>query len=393
MGINLEHLVFPRRLSPDYSGGVVDPTGGAADPWLWGGILLFAGSMSGLVFGARWRAYPGRAAVTMGAGVIAVSIFLVMNMGLTIGTIFADRLLYWPSLGWCLVLAGAATAVASTGTNQNLVPSAPRPATILLAGLLVLATAYGIRASRYLPAWKNDEMLFHEAVRASPRSPRAWFNLGQTLQNKGEFAQALNAYERATNLDPGLQQAWAMKATALMRMGRWDDARTPLDTALRLESADALSLLNQGVLWMRDGKLEEAEARFQEILKDFPESREALQNLAIAEASLGKPREAVATWRRYLEKEPDSPQALNNLAWLLATELGSPEDAIPLARRAVGLAPDDANNHDTLAEALRRAGRHEEALAEAREALRLESGDKYRRRVEERSPPDARSDP
>jgi protein O-mannosyl-transferase len=382
-GMNLGHLVFPVRLSPDYTGGAVDPTGGPADPRLWGGVVLIVACAAGTVWGARRRSRPWAAACLVGSGWLLISAVLVMNVGLTLGTIFADRLLYWPSVAWLLVLGGFVAAGSRAPVPDRVPRGIPWRKTVVPLLLLGLAAAYAVRASAYLPAWKNGETLFQEAVQAYPGSPRAWYNLGQTLQDQGRFAEAADAFRKVETLIPDFQLAWVMNAVVLMRMEKWEEAKAPLAEALRLKPDDVLALLNEGVLWMETGDLPRAEARFRQILAREPDRLDALWNLALVEARSGRPGDAAATWRRYLGKDPDSPTALNNLAWILSTELDDPEEGIRLARRAVALAPGDANVHDTLAEALRRTGRIDEAITEIREALRLEPGDKYRKRLEE----------
>jgi WD40 repeat protein len=76
-------------------------------------------------------------------------------------------------------------------------------------------------------------------------------------------------------------------------------------------------------------------------------------------------REAIARGRRTWEANPDSAQACNNLAWI---ELTAPEGlrdvaaALPLAEKAVRLAPRDATFGNTLGVAYYRACRYRDAV-------------------------------
>ena len=64
--------------------------------------------------------------------------------------------------------------------------------------------------------------------------------------------------------------------------------------------------------------------------------------------------------------------ALNNLAYNLAVHLGKPAEALPLARRAVSLAPQVGTTLDTLARTEHLLGNHEVASKLFGEAIRLD---------------------
>jgi Zn-dependent protease with chaperone function len=97
--------------------------------------------------------------------------------------------------------------------------------------------------------------------------------------------------------------------------------------------------------------------------------------------------EAQSAWESSLSLKPDTAAVLNNLAWLLATceeaGLRDPVRALELAERAAGL-EQSAYILDTLAESYHVNGRHADAVAAARHALRLATGDRahYERQLE-----------
>jgi predicted Zn-dependent protease len=100
-----------------------------------------------------------------------------------------------------------------------------------------------------------------------------------------------------------------------------------------------------------------------------PEYHDTLGGVLVRQ---NKFQDAAAEWRAYLKQVPDNPGVLNDLAWILATELNAAGEAETLARKAVGIAPQDPQYRDTLAESLARQGKTAEAARVAREALALE---------------------
>ena len=87
----------------------------------------------------------------------------------------------------------------------------------------------------------------------------------------------------------------------------------------------------------------------------------------------GQTNDAAKVMRDGLGQFPDDVEMLNNLAYVLATDLGRAEDAIPLAERAVKLTPAVADIQDTLGTVYMKANRCTEAVASFRRALLLSS--------------------
>jgi tetratricopeptide (TPR) repeat protein len=102
------------------------------------------------------------------------------------------------------------------------------------------------------------------------------------------------------------------------------------------------SLLKRGD---RDG----GRAVLEEALALAPRHPGALLHLAQLDHQAGNLDAAVARYRRLIEVEPDNALALNNLAYILAVSQNKPDEADPLARRAVALVPEDGVALDTLA--------------------------------------------
>jgi uncharacterized protein (TIGR03790 family) len=80
---------------------------------------------------------------------------------------------------------------------------------------------------------------------------------------------------------------------------------------------------------------------------------------------------AAARYREVLRVQPNQYVALNNLAFSLATRKKAYEEAFPLAKRAVAMAPQLASTRDTLGWIEYLRGNHAEAVASLTEAVRL----------------------
>ncbi|HKQ96450.1 MAG TPA: DUF1736 domain-containing protein, partial [Candidatus Polarisedimenticolia bacterium] len=99
-------LLWPRVLSADYSYDQIPIAGGIADAGVILGFLLAAGA---LVLG--WRLRRRLPLVGFGLLLLAVALAPASNLIVFAGTLLAERLLYLPSAGLALLVAGIAAAV------------------------------------------------------------------------------------------------------------------------------------------------------------------------------------------------------------------------------------------------------------------------------------------
>ena len=218
---------------------------------------------------------------------------------------------------------------------------------------------------------------FRVTAERRPTSAAAHYNLGTALTSAGLFDDAIASYERALQLEPALRQG----AQQPGRHADGDGPRSPRRCA-RYEAAVALdpsmpeSRNNLGAALWRRGDYARAERELREALRLRPGYAEAYFNLGHLAMRTGDVPAAAAPFpsggRRL---EPD---------WVLALDhrrLGAGDRR---RRRRCGRRPrrsrsrsapsaltgrQDARALDVLAVALASAGRFDEAVRTAREAL------------------------
>jgi len=186
VGKGLLLLVVPLRQSPDYSYNAIPLAVSAAD-WR---VLATLGAAAVVT----WIAIAKRKSVptiALAACWYLVALLPTSNLVFAIGTIFGERLLYLPSVAFCL---GAGSAVTSLHRRF------PRVAAALTASAVIGFAALTVR---YSAAWRSNRTLFEWAVRAVPNSTKAHHKLGEVYYLEGRTADAIRELERALAIAPG----------------------------------------------------------------------------------------------------------------------------------------------------------------------------------------------
>ncbi len=196
-------------------------------------------------------------------------------------------------------------------------------------------------------------------------------------------------YADADRLDAGIADArklqkertdravgFALEGELLARQRKWSEAAIAYRTALvRQPSAFVVSRLH--TMLQAAGKSDEAAAVTQRWLKEHPGDFTVRAHLAEHSLAGKDYRAAVPHLSGALEIEPDNVAVLNNLGWALG-ELGEPK-AVEYAARAYALAPDNADMADTYGWVLLRFGDTARAIELLRRAVDLAPADADKR--------------
>ena len=134
----------------------------------------------------------------------------VANIAFPIGTIFAERLLYLPSLGFCFVFAVALNQAWNAGRRR-----------LSLAIFVVLVLGLTNRTWMRNADWRDNETLFHAAIHTYPQSAKAHAGLGQALLDRGDTIGALNSLERALSIYPDYAAAHYNTGVAYLALRQW----------------------------------------------------------------------------------------------------------------------------------------------------------------------------
>lgn len=274
-------LLWPFRLSGDYSGSAIPVETSLLALRPLAGIAILAALVAAISAGVL-RRQDARARISgMAAATILAPYLIVGNLVVLSGAGFAERLLYFPSAGFCLlvgaaagpvleargkrVVAAFAAAVAIAGIAGSIAATADwRSDEALMRGAIRNAPGT-VRAPLVLgrmaaDAGRPDEALrlLDEALRAWPEHGPAWLDKGILLARRSDLPAAESALRKAASISPDQPEIRAVLGAVLAREGKDGDAERELKRALALDRGRLDAAEELGDLCVRQGRFAEA---------------------------------------------------------------------------------------------------------------------------------------
>lgn len=278
-------VLLPMPLGADYSLG---SSGLAADPFS-PETLLFVVLATGLAVLTVVAFLRGERAIAFFGAWFFASFAVTSNLVFPIGTIFADRLAYVPSLGVLGLVALLLVRVP--------VPALRAALCTLLVGVLAA------RAIEYDALWRDSATLFRHEVATSP-SGKAHCIYGEALSDAGALAASRAHFEEALRIYPLDAHAQFGLALLSIKEGRREEGVAWLDRALTSDPRHVPSLLLLGRLTLKEGRVDDAGRLFVRALNEENESFDAKLGILAATLARGNLEQAAALRAELSRRDP-----------------------------------------------------------------------------------------
>jgi tetratricopeptide (TPR) repeat protein len=190
LGRYLALLVWPGTLSCDYSYNQI-PLYGQGGLWEDAQSWLALAAVAALLWAAtRWR----RSNPTFAWGVWFFFLMLLptANIVMPIGSIMAERFLYLPSVGFCVVAAQGLLWIGGM-LKRRMTGTARWQTTVAWVLPVVVVAGFGARAYARNADWQTELTLWKSAVAAAPNSFKTHKGYANALWDSAQTETALNA--------------------------------------------------------------------------------------------------------------------------------------------------------------------------------------------------------
>ncbi|HBE19134.1 MAG TPA: hypothetical protein DEG17_07050 [Cyanobacteria bacterium UBA11149] len=230
---------------------------------------------------------------------------------------------------------------------------------------------------------RRDEALFSFdlATQSNPNYSIAWADRCLLLSQMGRTYEALGSCDRALAVNGDWENktaafAWTNKGRVLAKLEKYDEALTSYDKALAINPKDEVAWTEQGAVLEKLGKLGEALASQEWALKISPNYALALANKCSTLNRQKNYKDAIKDCDKAIQEgdgrwgEEGIALAWNHRANAL-TGVGSFEDALASANRAIAISPNYPDPWINRGVTLWYLGRFDEALGATSQAILL----------------------
>jgi tetratricopeptide (TPR) repeat protein len=203
-----------------------------------------------------------------------------------------------------------------------------------------------------------------------------WQEKAHCLGHLNRFDEALEAVDRAIELDQNYTKAWNTRGSVLRSLNRYAEALESWDKTLEPNRNNARYWWNRGVLLMELYRYEDALLSFDKVIElnrsREPEASDAwLWNARGASLGfLGRHEEALASFKKVVELDAENVSGFSNQSIALFN-LNRYEEALASLDEAIKLKPNSSSLWADKGTALNNLRRYDEALVNFEKAFQL----------------------
>jgi len=216
------------------------------------------------------------------------------------------------------------------------------------------------------PARENCQL----ALKLNSQLAPVYVTLGIIEEGAGRHTEALDALQKARQLEPANPSVFSELGAVEEAMGNLDEAKSSYEAAAKLRPSDWTSLNALGGFYYRRGRYQDAIPLFQKITQLAPDNSQGYTNLGATYAMAGQNESAAVSFKQSLDLRPTA-SAYSNLGTVYFF-LGRCADAVPLMERASQLTPKSEQMWGNLGDAYACvAGKKDAADSAYRRAVQL----------------------
>uniref|UniRef100_A0A8D0R0Y7 dolichyl-phosphate-mannose--protein mannosyltransferase n=2 Tax=Sus scrofa TaxID=9823 RepID=A0A8D0R0Y7_PIG len=239
-----------------------------------------------------------RRILSLGLGFLIIPFLPASNLFFRVGFVVAERVLYLPSAGFCMLLTFGFGAL-SKHTKKK------KPIAALVLGVLLINT---LRCMVRSGEWRSEEQLFRSALSVCPLNAKVHYNVGKNLADKGNQTAAIRYYREAVRLNPKYVHAMNNLGNILKERNELQEAEELLSLAVQIQPDFAAAWMNLGIVQNSLKRFQAAEQSYRTAIKHRRKYPDCYYNLGRLESE--------ALFLKAIKAHPNAASYHGNLAVL-----------------------------------------------------------------------------
>ena len=212
--VNSWQLLNPSFLCADWTMGTIPLITSFNDPRNLLTVVTIIAMAMLCLYGVSERAHKS---VVVALSFIVFPYLPASNLFFPVGFVVAERVLYLPSMGFCMLVGfGAWKMLAKTGSKPVKL--------VLVSGLAFVLLAHSSRTLVRNRDWFSDETLFRVSVRDNPSNGKVYNNLGHEMERRGNTSFAERLFRKAGEVQPDDVGAFINLGRTLKQLGKFEES-------------------------------------------------------------------------------------------------------------------------------------------------------------------------
>ena len=187
--------------------------------------------------------------------------------------------------------------------------------------------------------WKDEIDLWTDCVGKSPRKARPYVNLGVAYINAGVYDKAMEASQRAIEIDPKAAYGYYNLSIVFQKRGELDKAIEMVKRSLEVDPTVYMAFYSFGGIYFEKGQYRESVEAFRKFLEIYPYFPEVHNMLAIIHVAQKQFDKAVVEFEGEIRINPYNTLAHVNLGQIYWHEFRNRQKAVYHFKIALMLDP------------------------------------------------------
>ena len=269
--------------------------------------------------------------VSLGLAMIVFPFLPASNLFFPVGFVVAERVLYLPSMGFCLLVAYGCHRMQRM--SQRMKSSTIQ--IILSSCLIFLFSVFAAKTFTRNWDWKDELTIFNSGLKVTQNNAKLFNNVGHALESKKSYSEAMRYFKKAVSIQPddigahinlgrtyNHMKLYKEAEEAYLRAKSLLPATRPGETYQARVAPNHLNVfVNLATLISRNGtRLEEADLLYRQAISMRADYTQAYINRGDILLKLNRTKEAQEVYETALNYEHDNPDLLYNLAVVLLNQ-------------------------------------------------------------------------
>ncbi len=318
LGKYLLKLIYPNTLVADYSYNQI-PIVSFSSLKAIISLLIYIGAGAFAVI-----KFKKKNIIAFGILFYLISMSIYSNLFITIGSSFAERFLYFSSLGFIIVISFIIVKLFKKDISYKgfgKLSEFFRSNSIILLIVVFITIFYSFKTINRNKDWQSNFSLYEADVANSPNSAHMRYYYGlslmkdKSLEAKNEqerikfLDMSINEFKAAAKIYPQYADAYDQLGLAHFRKGLKKEALEFYDQAIKLNPNKPIAFNNMGIIYFETGNYEKALEVYHKAVELNPRYADAYYNLGSVYGTLQQFEKAIENFKLCIKYNPSKSQA------------------------------------------------------------------------------------